>query len=677
MNTPSDSLLMATTANLMVLSRAYRGAADKALADYGLSQATAWPVILAGRLGDGVRQGALAEALGVEGPSLVRVLDQLVAAGLMERREDPHDRRAKTLHLTEAGWRCAPRSRTCWSRCAGACSTASAKTICKPACACPRRSRPRWAAAPPARRRTIGHEAAGAAQCPRSRVLAQSYAGAMLALYLSYSMGLPRPFWAMTTAYIVSQPWSGAVRSKALYRLVGTFVGSAMTVYMVPRLSNSPVVMTAAMALWVGACLYMSVLDRTPRSYLFMLAGYTAAMIGFPSVSEPTLVFDTALARVEEIALGIVCATLVHSVVLPRGLAPALTLLLDKAVRDARLWMQDILAGGDAGKSDKDRRTLANDITQLRLLSTHVPFDTSNLRWTAGAVRAMQDRVAALTPIVSAVEDRMRALQADGQPLPENVTRLLASISKWIDAGPRATHATALRLRAAAVRLTPAIDSRSSWRDALLASLMTRLRELIDGYDECLTLRREIRAGLNGAARRAPRHLDAQRRPLHRDHGMALLSAAAAGLAIAACCAFWIGTAWSNGATAALMAAIFSCFFASQDNPVPGIMQFLTYTVYSIPLSALYLLGIMPAIHSFEMLALSMLPTAFVIGVFIARPASAGKAMAVLFGFVGTMALHDTNTADLVSFIDTQVAQIMGVGLAAVIAAIFRTVSAD
>ena len=68
----------------------------------------------------------------------------------------------------------------------------------------------------------------------------KSYAGAMLALYLSYSMGLPRPFWATTTAYIVSQPWSGAVRSKALYRLVGTFVGSAATVYMVPRLSNSP-----------------------------------------------------------------------------------------------------------------------------------------------------------------------------------------------------------------------------------------------------------------------------------------------------------------------------------------------------------------------------------------------------------------------------------------------------
>jgi len=509
----------------------------------------------------------------------------------------------------------------------------------------------------------------------------KSYLSAIMALYLAYSIGLPRPFWAMTTAYVVAQPWSGAVRSKALYRLVGTFIGSAATVYMVPRLSNSPVVMTAAMVLWVGACLYMSVLDRTPRSYLFMLAGYTAAMIGFPSVTDPSLVFDTALARVEEISLGIVCATLIHSIVLPRGLAPALTLQLDKAVRDARNWMHDTLSGQNAEQRDRDRRVLANDITQLRLLSTHVPFDTSNLRWTSGAVRAMQDQISALTPAVSAVEDRLRALQANDQPLSEPVSALLHDISEWINAGAQASHETAVQLRAAVTALTPAIDSHSTWRDALLASLMTRLRELIDTYDECLALRREIRAGLQGAPLRSPmRPTRGARDPnaaLHRDHGMALLSALAAGVAISVCCAFWIGTAWSNGATAALMAAIFSCFFASQDNPVPGIMQFLTYTVYSIPVSALYLLGIMPAIHSFEMLALAMLPTAFILGIFIARPASAGKAMAMLFGFLGTMALQDTNTADVVSFIDTQVAQCMGVATAAIIAAIFRTVSAD
>jgi MarR family transcriptional regulator for hemolysin len=98
-----DTSMQQVMTTLMVLSRAYRAAVDKALASYGLSQATAWPVIMIARRGDGVRQGVLAEALGVEGPSLVRVLDHLGAAGLIERREDPHDRRTRTLHLTAAG----------------------------------------------------------------------------------------------------------------------------------------------------------------------------------------------------------------------------------------------------------------------------------------------------------------------------------------------------------------------------------------------------------------------------------------------------------------------------------------------------------------------------------------------------------------------------------------------
>ncbi|AOB31675.1 MarR family transcriptional regulator [Bordetella sp. H567] len=103
MKKPTDARLAVLTSHMLVMHRAYRAAADKALADYGLSQATAWPVIWVGRLGDGVRQGVLADAMGVEGPSLVRVVDQLQAAGLIERREDPLDRRAKTLHLTQAG----------------------------------------------------------------------------------------------------------------------------------------------------------------------------------------------------------------------------------------------------------------------------------------------------------------------------------------------------------------------------------------------------------------------------------------------------------------------------------------------------------------------------------------------------------------------------------------------
>jgi MarR family transcriptional regulator for hemolysin len=105
MPTPYDQTLMTLASSLGPVSRAYRAAVDRVAAEYGLSQASGLTVLLLGRLGDGVRPGVLAESIGVEAPSLVRVTDQLIESGLVERREDALDRRAKTLHLTDEGKR--------------------------------------------------------------------------------------------------------------------------------------------------------------------------------------------------------------------------------------------------------------------------------------------------------------------------------------------------------------------------------------------------------------------------------------------------------------------------------------------------------------------------------------------------------------------------------------------
>jgi MarR family transcriptional regulator for hemolysin len=100
----SDQTLSSLTASLTHASRAYRAAADKVAADYGLSQATGLPVLVISRFGEnGVRPGVLAETLSLEASSLVRVVDQLIESGLLERHEDPHDRRAKILRLTAEG----------------------------------------------------------------------------------------------------------------------------------------------------------------------------------------------------------------------------------------------------------------------------------------------------------------------------------------------------------------------------------------------------------------------------------------------------------------------------------------------------------------------------------------------------------------------------------------------
>lgn len=89
----------------LLLPRRWRAVMDSEVSRYGLTSATCRPLFYLGRLGDGVRPKDLADILEIERPSLAQLLDRLEEAGLVLRREDPHDRRGKTLHLTAAGRR--------------------------------------------------------------------------------------------------------------------------------------------------------------------------------------------------------------------------------------------------------------------------------------------------------------------------------------------------------------------------------------------------------------------------------------------------------------------------------------------------------------------------------------------------------------------------------------------
>jgi MarR family transcriptional regulator for hemolysin len=79
----------------------WRLALDRRLRPTGLSQATWRALFHLARRGDGLTQRALAESIGIEGPSLVRLLDNLEESGMVERRASPTDRRCKLLFLTD------------------------------------------------------------------------------------------------------------------------------------------------------------------------------------------------------------------------------------------------------------------------------------------------------------------------------------------------------------------------------------------------------------------------------------------------------------------------------------------------------------------------------------------------------------------------------------------------
>ncbi|KFI32968.1 transcriptional regulator [Haematobacter missouriensis] len=84
-------------------ARRWRRELDLRLAGIGMADATWPPLVHLSLSGGGISQKDLAERVGIDGSSLVRLLDILSERGLLERRPDPGDRRSRQLYLTPAG----------------------------------------------------------------------------------------------------------------------------------------------------------------------------------------------------------------------------------------------------------------------------------------------------------------------------------------------------------------------------------------------------------------------------------------------------------------------------------------------------------------------------------------------------------------------------------------------
>nr|WP_308622128.1 FUSC family protein [Massilia sp. Se16.2.3] len=168
------------------------------------------------------------------------------------------------------------------------------------------------------------------------------------------------------------------------------------------------------------------------------------------------------------------------------------------------------------------------------MMAVHLPFDTSHLRWTAQAIHALQERLAAMVPLLSAVEDRLRALRELGAP--EASSRwhaLLADITAWTGARRDATLATTpAALHGAIAALTPQPGRHADWPQLLELNVGARLRALVDLCVEARTLRGQIGEGADGRMPRLGRDLAGVKpQALHLDRGLAMVSALAAVIA--------------------------------------------------------------------------------------------------------------------------------------------------
>lgn len=369
---------------------------------------------------------------------------------------------------------------------------------------------------------------------------AKSFAAAMLAYYLALSIGLERPSWAIITVYIVSQTSVGASLSRSLYRLAGTVAGACATVLIVPIFANMPILCSVVLTGWITFCLWLSLLERTPRAYAFVLAGYTASLIGFPAVSDPGGIFNVALVRVQEIAIGIFCAGLIHRYVLPARVSGLFNAKLSQTLQAARGRVADTLAGKPGAASGPLHLALA--LQFLQGISHHVPYDFALSAPVRQARKAIHDRLARLAIVNCELHDRLLTpgiLPADMQALREDVQAWLAAE----DAGASSA-AEALRLRC-----TLLIDRYAAHAltidDALQVSFIRYLSEAIALLEQC--------ERLSGAIHHAkPAFGEMQTRAakgyvFHRDPLTAARTALGAFVIILSGCLVWIFSAWPDG----------------------------------------------------------------------------------------------------------------------------------
>jgi uncharacterized membrane protein YccC len=494
----------------------------------------------------------------------------------------------------------------------------------------------------------------------------KTFAAAMIALYIGLSLELPRPYWAMATVYIVSNPFVGATRSKALYRALGTVLGASAAVLLVPPFVESPYLFSVIVALWTGTLLYLAVADRTARSYVFMLAAYTMPIIALPSVTNPGGVFDLAISRTEEITLGIVCASIVGSSLFPSRLAPIIIERTDAWFRDAAFYAAETLSGRIASSAISGaRQRIASTINGLELLLSQLAYDHTRPDILARA-HELRGRMQLLLPMMSALADPLVALYNSGrQTWPEGLETLLNDVITWFHAPlPAASggyhpdpEANALRERIAAMQPLPA--ALATWDGALLSNALWRMKQTIDLWQDCRSLRIIITRE-EGSWRPRFRHWRLGGTERFFDRGIMLFSTVSAGAAVIIACSLWIGSGWADGASAVTLAAIACCFFAALDEPAPMVFKFFVATAISVVAAGIYLFAVLPHVHDFPMLVILFAAPFILVGTLIPRPQFNMVTVLVAVNTATFISIQDAYSADFLIFVNSNLAGLAG-----------------
>ena len=258
----------------------------------------------------------------------------------------------------------------------------------------------------------------------------------LLAMGVAMLLDLPQPRIAMTTVCVLMQPLSGMVFAKSVYRIVGTGVGMVAAVVLGAVFVQQPELYILGISTWVAVCTAAAMRNRHFRWYGFVLAGYTAALIGIPVVMQPGGLFLAALGRGAEVAIGILSSGIVSAVIMPRQSASLMSQTLRIRFRDFTSFAAGVLAGGIERRVFEGRfARLVDEIVSFEATRAYSYFEDPVLRACSQYLARLNDEFMHACARLHALRQLLKRLRVDNAAI-QPLAPYLAALSKILAQRP-------------------------------------------------------------------------------------------------------------------------------------------------------------------------------------------------------------------------------------------------
>jgi uncharacterized membrane protein YccC len=466
----------------------------------------------------------------------------------------------------------------------------------------------------------------------------KTFLAALLALFVSFWLDLDEPYWALLTVFVVAQPDSGLVLAKGFYRIVGTAAGLLFTMALVFAFAQYGKLFIASLAVWIGVCNFAARAVRNFASYGFQLAGYTVAIVGIPAALNPNEAYPVIVARATEISLGIGCMALVSRLIGPRELAPKLVALVRELMRRVDRFAEVAMNTAAAREQlAAERATLAKDFGAVEAMRSSAYFESADVRVLNEPLRRA---TYAAVDLYAAAEGAAAHLGT------------AAHATRPQDAGASITNTNDTPRENAEVisALLSAADTRA------VASARKQLGEAEIALD------RGKRVAGPGPAPR-----------LWSDPVAAALTGVRCALAVAITAAFWFATAWPSGPTAVIVAGVLCTLLASMKQPEKlTLASAVTTLVAAVPVYVTQF-HLLPYALDFASMAAVLAPLLLGCAFIIAQPGIGplGLLAAIYFAIASHIDNNSNMTYNVVNFLNTSLALLVGIGVALVMFAVF------